>query len=60
MAIREYHVNGKIIKLDDEFDPNDTGIVFPHPDKKKEEIKTEKKDFDNDTIIDVFGEENDK
>ena len=55
MAIREYNVDGKIIRVSDEVDEKETGINIYNI-KEEKELKEESSN-DEKTLVDVFGDE---
>lgn len=58
MAIKEFNINGKIIRVNDDVDEKETGINIYHIDNE-EEIKDESHD-DEKTLVDIFGDKDEK
>jgi len=57
MAMVEYHLNGKKVLLDDSIDESETGIAIH---KNEEENQDKKEDFNENTQVFEFGENDEK
>ena len=58
MAIIEYHVNGKIIRVSDEVDEKETGIALIKKEEEEKVLRLDKKDYNEETLVDIYGEKN--
>lgn len=55
MAIIEYHVNGKIIRVSDEVDEKETGIALIKKEEEEKVLRLDKKDYNEETLVDIYG-----
>ena len=63
MSLEEFEIDGKKILLNNDFKKEETGIAYLEEEEdeldKTAEIKViNDEDFDDNTLIDIFGEEN--